>query len=154
MRAIALILLCGLAWAKPAPLFQGDKLGGGRLSLKEALKPDRHLLLSFWATWCVGCIEELKTVTARLKEHPGMPLDVLTVNVDLPETTTDVKPTMRLYGFGFPVVLDPKHDIFSKYQADKSLPYSVLISPTGEVVQDFQGYSEQLFEKISQLKKP
>ncbi len=145
------ILFVGAVWAKPAPPFQGDRLGGGRLSLKESLKNDRHLLLSFWATWCVACIEELKTVQEKLKANPSIRLDLVTVNVDLPESASDVRPTMKLYGFNFPVILDPKHEIFSKYQADKSLPYSVLISPTGEMARSFQGYSESLFSEVQSL---
>ena len=144
-----LVLQC--SFAKQAPLFVGDKLGGGRLSLKESFNQDRYVFVSFWATWCVGCIEELKLVSQKLKEKPATPLSILTVNVDLAETASDVKPLLRANGFEFPVILDPKHEIFSKYQAEKSLPYSVLLSPTGEELRSFQGFSEQLFHEIEGL---
>lgn len=145
------VLFAVMAIAKPAPLFSGEKLGGGKLSLKESLKPGRYTLLSFWATWCTGCIEELRTVSKMLKTQPALPLDLLTVNVDLAETSSDVKPTMKLFSFSFPVVKDPKHEIFSKYQLDKSLPFSTLISPDGEMLKSFQGYSETLFQEVEKL---
>lgn len=146
-----LLLAACVGLAKSAPPFRGETLSGKRITLQESLKENRYLLLSFWATWCTGCIEELKHVSAKLETSPELALDLLTVNVDLPETAADVKPTMRLYGFSFPVVADPKHEIFSKYQLDKSLPFSMLISPQGEIIQAFQGYSESLFTQVETL---
>lgn len=134
-----------------APQFQGDLLIGGRSSLKQNLKQDRVLLLCFWATWCTPCMQELKSVTEKLKTNPEVPLDVLTVNVDTSETSSDVKPTMKLYQFDVPVILDPKHEIFTKYQEAKTLPYSVLIQADGTIAKTYSGYNEELFNEAKEL---
>lgn len=150
---VSFLILASISTAKPAPFFSGDKLGGGRLVFKDSMKPGRFTLVTFWATWCVACIEELKGVTEKLRTQPTVPLDIVTINVDLPESASDVKPTMKLYGFDFPVVLDPKHEIFSRFQNDRSLPFSTLVSPSGEMVRSFQGYSETLFDEVKKLSK-
>ena len=148
MRRIlfALLLCCGLSQAKIAPSFQGELLGGGRVSLKEELTKEsgKALLLCFWASWCTPCMQELKTVTEKIKTDPSLPLRVLTVNVDTAETSSDVKPTLKLYQFDIRVVLDPKHEIFSKYQDANSLPFSVLIKPSGEIIRSSNGYQEDM----------
>ena len=144
----AAILVTGLAHAKVAPNFQGEILGGKKTSLKENLKPNRALLLSFWASWCAPCIEELRLVTDKLKADPSMPLDVLTVNVDSSETAADVKPAIKMHKFTFPVILDPKHEIFGKYHDAQTLPFSVLISPKGNIEATFNGYHEEMFAKV------
>jgi peroxiredoxin len=140
--------------AKIAPSFTGDLLSGGRTSLakhlKEAKDNNKMILLSFWASWCSPCMQELKEITQKMKEDKTLPLQVLTVNVDTSETASDVKPTLKLYQFDVPVITDPKHDIFGKYQPAKSLPFSVLISPTGEIKETFSGYNEEMFNKIKQ----
>lgn len=146
--AISLFLFSIAGFGAMAPQFQGQLMGGGKTSLKQSLKADRVLLLCFWATWCTPCMQELKSVTEKQKQEPGLPLDVLTINVDTSETSSDVKPTMKLYGFQVPVILDPKHEIFSKYQEAKTLPFSVLIKPNGEIVKTFSGYSEEMFNEI------
>ncbi len=146
--ALALLLFSASSFAKPAPQFQAELLGGKRTSLKQNLKSGRSLILCFWATWCVPCLQELKEVSSRIKENPSLPLDMLSINVDTSETASDVGPTMKLQGFTFPVVLDPKHDIFSKYQAAKSLPFSALVSPSGEIEKTFSGYDEKMFDEI------
>jgi peroxiredoxin len=155
-RLITLLSLClalQLA-AKPAPQFQGETLDGKRVSLKQSLRPGRSLILCFWASWCTPCLQELKEVSTRLKNDPSLPLDMLAINVDTSETASDVGPTLKLYGFDFPVVMDQKHTIFSKYQGAKSLPFSALISPEGEISKTFSGFDEQMFEEVKKHLSP
>jgi peroxiredoxin len=112
------------------------------------------LILCFWASWCTPCLQELKEVSTRLKNDPSLPLDMLAINVDTSETASDVGPTLKLYGFDFPVVMDQKHTIFSKYQGAKSLPFSALISPEGEISKTFSGFDEQMFEEVKKHLSP
>jgi thiol-disulfide isomerase/thioredoxin len=145
--------------AKNAPSFKNAPLfsGGKNVSLEELLKPDRVLLLSFWATWCLPCLSELTEVTKKLKENPGLPIDLVTVNTDR-EDRSEIPATLRTYGFNFPVILDPTGDIFGKYQKVPTLPFSVLILPNKTIEAEFNGYHESMFEKIqaavAKLKKP
>jgi len=150
-KILVVFLFCGLSFAKTAPQFQGDLMAGGRFSLKEKLKPGRALMVCFWATWCVPCIQELKEVTTYLKNHPDANLDMIGVNVDTSETATDVKPTMKLYGYDFPVILDPNQANVSKYQTAKTLPFSALLTSKGEIAETFSGYSETMFKKVEEV---
>jgi len=140
--------------AKPAPQFQAEMLDGSRTSLKQNVRPGRSLILCFWASWCTPCLQELKEITTRLKQEPNLPLDMLAINVDTSQTASDVGPTLKLYGFDFPVVMDPKHEIFSKYQGSKSLPFSALIDSKGEIAKTFSGFDEQMFEEVKQHLSP
>lgn len=151
---LMLTLVGGLSFGAVAPQFQGELMSGGKVSLKASLKKDRALLVCFWASWCTPCIAELRSVLAKMKEDPNLPLDLLTVNVDTSETSTDVKPTMKLYSLDMAVVLDPKHEIFSKYQEQKQLPYSVLIKSNGEIAKTFTGYHEEMFQVVREAVAP
>ncbi|MCB0404870.1 MAG: TlpA family protein disulfide reductase [Bdellovibrionales bacterium] len=131
-----------------APSFTGEKIDGSRVSLGDVLKEKRALMLCFWASWCVPCLEELSQLSQGLSKSTDLPLDVLTVNVDTAETNEDVRPTLKAYGLTFPVVLDPSHKIFSRYQKQGSLPFSVLINSKGEVVEAFHGLHEGMFESL------
>jgi cytochrome c biogenesis protein CcmG/thiol:disulfide interchange protein DsbE len=143
--------LCRVAPARTAPRFRADLIDGQTISLTDYLKPKRLLLLSFWASWCTPCLEELKMLSAGLKTA-DLPLDVLTVNVDTSETRSDVKPAIAMNHLIFPVILDPKHEIFSAYRADKSLPYSVVIDGSGTIVETFNGYSESMISQLRAIK--
>jgi peroxiredoxin len=154
LAVLVLIFVFGVtfsAHAQVAPLFRGDTLDGETIALESMLKPKRVLLLSFWASWCEPCLEELKSVSRALKADPNIAVEVLTVNVDTTETRSDVKPAVKLNEFQFPVILDPKHEIFSSYRADKSLPFSVVIDPKGKILQTFNGFSETMLPRLKQI---
>ncbi len=148
---VSLMLVSQLALATTAPPFQGDTVDGNKVSLKSSLKPGRVLLVSFWATWCGPCIEELKHVSDYLKKDPTLLLDVLAVNTDTSETLTDVKPTVKLYKIEFPVVLDTRQEILSKYNTSKTIPFSVLVGAAGNIEATFSGFHEEMFDKIKSI---
>lgn len=158
MKLAIYFMLVGISFAsfgKIAPSFQGELLSGGRITLAEELakEPKKGLLLCFWATWCTPCMQELKLVTEKLKSDPNIPVRVLTVNVDTPETASDVKPTLKLYQFKVPVIADHKHEIFTRYQDSKTLPFSVLIKPNGEIAETFNGFHDEMFAKVTEALK-
>jgi len=148
MKFLVLWLVASSLYAKPAPLFHADVLGGGKLSLAENLKPGRGTLVSFWATWCSPCMEELKHLAKVLGKDSKIPIDVITVNVDTSETSSDVRSTARLEKILFPIALDPTHRIFGKYNAEKALPYSVLLNGQGTILKSFQGYQPDMVEQM------
>jgi thiol-disulfide isomerase/thioredoxin len=145
------LFVAQLAPATPAPSFRNaELLGGGKTSLDALLKPKRVLLVSFWATWCLPCMQELTEVSKKRKEEPSLPLDVVTVNIDQNDRS-EVSATMQQLGIDLPVILDPTKDIYGRYQKADSLPYSVLVTSDREIVETFNGYSENMFSKIREV---
>jgi peroxiredoxin len=152
MRVVtALMLTASVCFANVAPPFQGDTLDGNKVSLRSLVKPGRVLMVSFWATWCGPCLNELKHVSEYLASQPDLPLDVVAVNTDTSETLTDVKPTVKLHKIKFPVVLDTKQEILEKYNTSKVIPFSVLIGPSGNIEATFSGFNEGMFDKIKSV---
>jgi thiol-disulfide isomerase/thioredoxin len=147
---LGLLLFSQLAFAKAAPHFSADILGGGKFNLTQSLKPGRAMLVSFWASWCVPCIQELTLVKEKLAKE-NLPLDVVAINVDTNETISDVKPTIRHHKITFPVLLDTKREIFAQFQQADSLPYSVLISSNGEIQKTFSGFHESMFDDVKKI---
>lgn len=142
--------------AAHAPSFPATLMDGSRTTFEELLPKDKVMLISFWATWCVPCLAELNTLSTKLK-GTDIPVKVVTVNVDTSETKSQVKPTVNLMkkesGFGFDVVLDPTHAIFSKYQPTSALPFSVLVGTDGKILETFSGYQETMLARIQALAK-
>lgn len=53
------------------------------VQLETIINQSKHpLLVDFWATYCVPCMEEIPTMEKKVKEHPGVKL--LLVSLDLP----------------------------------------------------------------------
>lgn len=149
LRCALVLFVTASAWGRQAPSFRGELVTGERVSLSDYLKPEKGTLVCFWATWCVPCMEELRMIKEKLKADPTLPINVITVNVDSSETSSDVRPTISQQDLSFPVILDPKKEIFSRFQQGQALPFSALVTDKGELARTFEGLNENLFQEIN-----
>ena len=127
-------------WAAPgharvgeaAPNFTSYDLQGKKVSLSDF--GSRPVLLTFWATWCTVCKEELPALQALEQRYSSYGFKVLAVNYR--ETNRE---NMRHYLGGIHVTLqsliDPEATIASAYGVNIGLPVNVLVDRTGRVAQ-------------------
>lgn len=66
--------------------------------LQKALKKNRGraVLLHFWATWCLPCLEELPTISQFAKEMKPRGLDVVSISLDSSSAKTKVSEVLQL----------------------------------------------------------
>jgi len=72
----------GLKMGKPAPPLVLHTLDGQAIST-DSLR-GKVVILTFWATWCAPCREELPLLSAYAAQHAGQGLEVLGFNLDDP----------------------------------------------------------------------
>ena len=115
-----------------APNFTSYDLRGNKVSLSDF--GSRPVLLTFWATWCTVCKDELPALPALEQRYSSDGFKVLAV--DYRETSND---RMRQYLAGVNVtlqsVIDPGAAIATAYGVDVGLPVNVLVDRTGRVAQ-------------------
>jgi thiol-disulfide isomerase/thioredoxin len=113
-----------------SPNFTTHDLDGKKLTLSDF--GGRPVLLSFWATWCTVCHDELPALQRLQDQYRSGGLSVLLVNYR--ETSSD---RMRQYLSGLDVhleaVVDPDGAIASAYGVDIGLPVNVLSDRSGKV---------------------
>jgi thiol-disulfide isomerase/thioredoxin len=114
----------------PAPNFTSYDLQGKKVSLSDF--GSRPVLLTFWATWCTVCRDELPALQALQGRYSSSGFAVLAVNYR--ETSND---RMRQYladiKVTLPSVIDPGASIASAYGVDIGLPVNVLVDKAGRV---------------------
>jgi len=119
-----------------APNFTSNDLQGNKVSLSDF--GSRPVLLTFWATWCTVCKDELPALQALEQRYSSDGVKVLAV--DYRETSND---RMRQYLAGINVtlqsVIDPGAAIASAYGVDVGLPVNVLIDRSGRVARIMVG---------------
>jgi len=119
---------------KPAPGFTLTDLSGHTISL-AALK-GHPVLISFWATWCVPCRDELPLIRDEYLAHRQQGLSV--VAIDYGDESSD---TIRAYWTAMKLqpdpVLDPDGQAARAYGVSVTLstglPVSVLVAKNGSV---------------------
>ena len=115
---------------KIAPEFILTGLNGSQIALKN-LK-GRVILLSFWATWCGPCKEELPSFEAIHRRFTGNELTVLTVAVD-EEGAIPVKKFLSSYNYTFQILTDSKSKVLDLYGVER-IPTTFLIDKRGRIV--------------------
>jgi thiol-disulfide isomerase/thioredoxin len=113
-----------------SPAFTTHDLSGKKVSLSDFA--GRPVLLSFWATWCTVCRDELPALQRLQGQYQSAGFAVLLVNYR--ETSSDL---MRQYLSGLQVnlesVIDPDGAIAAAYGVDIGLPVNVLSDRSGKV---------------------
>lgn len=165
MKKIILILFISLSFfsfaqdelsqGKTAPNFKLESLDGNNFELTQALGKG-PVLLSFWASWCKPCMEEMNELNKIYEELKEKGFTLLAISTDNEKTIAKVKPLVKSKGYNFTVLLDKNSDVARKYYAQQ-IPYSVLIDKDGKIVSSHMGYmkgdEKKLREKILSLLK-
>ncbi len=115
-----------------APSFSSWDLGGRKVSLADF--KGHPVLLTFWATWCTACQEELPAMQRIRDRYQSTGLTVLAVNY---RETSDQRMSQYLAGLhvDLEALIDPEGTIASAYGVDVGLPISVLVDRQGAVAQ-------------------
>jgi peroxiredoxin len=115
---------------KKAPDFSLDGLSGRRVELKQF--KGKVIFLTFWATWCGPCKEELPSIEALHQQFKGKDLAVLTVSVDY-EGAVPVEKYIAKQGYTFYVLIDPKGSVLDLYGVEQ-IPTTILIDKKGRII--------------------
>jgi len=138
--AVAILSLAGgaIAQEKKAPDFKLADLDGKTVRFSE-LNREKPVLVSFWATWCVPCPQEMQHLQRFHERYAKDGLNILGISIDGTKTVSKVKPFVKGRGFTFPVLLDTNNDVMRLYQVS-SVPSVCLIKPGGSLSFHHTGY--------------
>ena len=124
----------GASTAALAPDFTRDDLTGHKLRLSDYR--GKVVVLSFWATWCEPCLDEIQTFSRWQREHGVDGLQVLGVSMD--DDRAAVVDAARKYQIPYPVVMGDEQ-LGNLYGGVLGLPLSYLIDSSGRIVARYQG---------------
>jgi len=113
----------------PAPAFRLEKLSGGAPLGLEDFK-GKPVVLNFWATWCVPCMQEHPTLTAtadRLRD------EVQFLGVVFQDETDRVAEFVDETGAAYPTLLDPESKAAVAYGV-QGVPETYFIDGRGVIV--------------------
>lgn len=135
--ALVVVLAFAAVWFMPAGLREAPPLVGqtldGRTLTLEQLR-GKPVLVTFWATTCPSCVEEIPHLTELYRELNPKGLEIIGVAMayDPPE---QVRAMARQRQIPYPIVLDSEERIAREFDNVQLTPTSVLVSPEGRIVQ-------------------
>ncbi len=120
--------------------FSLEDLKGRRVKLSS--HKGEVLVVSFWATWCVPCKQELKQLGKLRKKLKKRGFEVLAISVDGPETFSEVRGFARRHRLKMPVLVD-KDGSFSAFVNPRgSTPFTLLVDRKLRVAWTHEGYAK------------
>ncbi|MDP2365091.1 MAG: TlpA disulfide reductase family protein [Ignavibacteria bacterium] len=134
---------------RKAPNFKLVNLEGKYIELNKEIG-NGPILLSFWATWCKPCLEEMAEFNKIYNEYKDKGFVILAISTDSEKSVAKVKPYIKSKGYKFPVLLDTNNEVARKYYAQQ-MPYTVMIDKNGNIVYSHLGFmkgDEQNVEKL------
>ena len=140
--------------------FERVDAGGDLIRMSDYISQGGYLLLDFWASWCVPCIEQMPNVKRLREEYCERGLHIIGISSDDDEVAW--RRAIEKYGLtAYPQVLseedseerlffDEMADVCDRYEVE-SIPCFVLIDDAGKIVARWQHFDEEIFELIENL---
>ena len=122
--------------AAPAAAFTGLD---GRPFDMAALK-GKVVVLNFWATWCVPCIQEIPGFNRMHDRYAGQGVAVVGVSMD-EDGAAVVKPFLAKHPMKYSVALGSE-DVSGRFRLEQ-LPVTVIMDRAGNQVMRFEGYTPE-----------
>lgn len=131
-------------------------LKGLKVPFNNVIEPGKVTLISFWATWCIPCMKEIKAIQQQLpawrEETPDF--NYVTVSMDDARATAQVKSYAKSQRWDFPAYLDPNSDLKRSLNFE-TVPFTIIVDKEGNIAYMHSGYEvggeKVLYEKVKEL---
>ncbi|KGO85178.1 thiol:disulfide interchange protein [Flavobacterium rivuli WB 3.3-2 = DSM 21788] len=153
---LLLLLMSGTAWAqKEMPNVTIQSVNNKSLNVKNDFsEKDKLYIFSFWATWCVPCINELDAINEHYADwSKELNMEVVAISIDDARTQKRVKPLLNGKKWPYTVLLDANQDV-KRALGIANVPYTIVVK-NKKVVYIHNGYSQggeiELYNKLKEL---
>lgn len=164
---IKVVILCGMLlysfplWAqnegRKLPATSLKTLSGETLSSTSLLDNDSSIvILSFWATWCKPCLQELDNLNDVLPEwKKKKKLKLVAISVDDARNTAKLPAFVAGRGWDFEVLSDANSELKRQMNV-VNVPHTFLLNQAGRIVHQHTSYTpgdeDALWQHILTLK--
>lgn len=142
--------------AQEIPKMSLKNLEGETVSTAELAKSDDVKVFSFWATWCVPCINELDAISEVYEDwQDETNVEIIAVATDDTRTKKRIRPMVNGKSWEYTILLDDNQDLKRALNIS-TIPHVVVVK-NGKIVYRHTGYTpgaeEELYEVIKKHSK-
>lgn len=140
---------------KQLPDVSIENLNGESMSIQSVLNEEGPTVISFWATWCKPCINELTEMQDYYEDwQDETNVKIIAVSIDDSRSSKKVKAFVNGRSWDFDVILDKNSDLKRALNIN-NVPYTLIIDANKEIVYERNGYvpgdEELVYENLLKL---
>ena len=146
LRSMILIVACiaialPAASAKRLPDLEFKDLAGHPQKLSSLR--GSIAVLSFWATWCAPCREELPRLSKLNQEYAPRGVRFLAISADEPKNRSRIEPFLHQQNIALDVWLGANSDVLDRVGLGNILPGTLILDQSGEVIGRIMGEAQE-----------
>tara|TARA_B100000902_G_C27290445_1_gene906813 strand:+ start:437 stop:943 length:507 start_codon:yes stop_codon:yes gene_type:complete len=152
MRKFYFILLLSYFCYPQIPSVDIKTIDGGIINTSEFSNNGKPIIISFWATWCKPCKQELENINEiyeEWQEETGVKL--IAISIDDARNTSKIKPLVNAKGWEYEVYQDSNREFATKMGVNP-IPHTFLLDKDKKIIWDHVTYSDgdeyELYEKL------
>lgn len=159
-KILAISIFACMAFAATAqttdlPATTIKSIDGSKVNFNETFEKGKVTLVSFWATWCIPCKKEIKSIRENLPTWKSeTDFNYMTVSEDDARASAQVRAYAKSQGWDFPAYLDPNGDLKRSLNF-QNVPFTIIVDKEGKIAFMHSGYEEggeaEIYAKIKEL---
>lgn len=135
--------------AQKLPVADLENLDGEMVS-STTFNSEKPIVLTFWATWCVPCLNELSFINEVYDEwQEKYQFDFYAISIDDDRTVRKVAPLVNGKNWPFKVLIDTNQD-FKRMLNINAIPYLVIVK-NGTIIYTKNGFVKGDETKIEDI---
>lgn len=153
IAAALVVVVAAAIWFVPgsgerAPDVTFTTLDGEEIRLAD--RAGKPTLITFWATTCATCVQEMPYLKAMYEELGPRGLEIVGVAMDY-DPIRDVERLVEARELNYRIMHDSEGEIASAFGGVRLTPTTFLIGPRGDIIQRRLGLidMERLHDRIS-----
>jgi len=150
--AYALLIAGSFSFAQELPSLTLKDLDGNNTDLNKLVKGENVFVFSFWATWCVPCINELDAISEVYEDwQDETKVRIIAIATDDTRTKKRIRPMVNGKGWEYLVLYDDNQDLKRALNIT-TLPHT-LVMKNQKIIHRRTGYNpgveDELYEIIT-----
>ncbi|MAZ57982.1 MAG: hypothetical protein CMP56_01040 [Flavobacteriales bacterium] len=157
MKKLVCTLLLSITYISYSQIPSVDlkTLDGSIINTIEFDNDNNPIIISFWATWCKPCKQELENIQEVYDDwREETNVKLIAISIDDARNTSKIKPLVNAKGWEYEVYQDSNREFATKMGVNP-IPHTFLLNGDKKIVWDHVTYSdgdeEELYEKILEI---
>ena len=127
-------------------------LNGKSVKIQDEISKDKITILSFWASWCVPCINELDAISEVYEDwQEDFNMELIAISTDDARTQKRIRPMVNGKGWPYKILLDKNQEL--KRALNISTIPQIIILKDSKIIYIHSGYSPGVEDEFYEIIK-